>query len=497
MTTEPQGRNLVLDALHSKYYQRLVRFCASCNPGLGTAEDVASETFLLAVEKWESDGLAARPEDELWRWLLSTARKKSFEEFRRHKKTRLVPDDDPRAAFAGSRAFRDETFDRFRQHWIETLLGGLRNPGRTGKIFRLFEPADYPMLELLLRTYETGEKFSYEHAAESLNISQDAARQRKSRMARAKQTTGAGSKKTTHAGLLFDAVFTLYVVNTGGGCAAMRGLVREARGRLSPGLRKDVAAHARQCAACAATRDQHMREALRAYLPVPFLAAAAQGFRWLARHPRHPLPPRPSATMLRPLTPATRRTARRVAGHGRRLFSAGHVATAATITTASVVMVAVLHPAQAGTEGTELSRIAAELRQSSDARSAVTRATQDVGNCTMSAADGIRLIRDAIRERDAVLLQLQASPTSAIPGGKIMSADLEQVLRLSVRADQNFIGWMEDSQRPCARSAAQDTHYQAAMTASYQATTAKQDFLAHWNPLADQYGQPAFTASAI
>jgi hypothetical protein len=105
----------------------------------------------------------------------------------------------------------------------------------------------------------------------------------------------------------------------------------------------------------------------------------------------------------------------------------------------------------------------------------------------------------AIRQRQAVIDHFGSLPVNAIPDGQPMLADLKQLLRHSITADQAFIGWMQDIQNAatCPVATATDAPYQAALRASALAVTAKKEFLARWNPIASQFGQPTFTASEL
>jgi hypothetical protein len=68
-----------------------------------------------------------------------------------------------------------------------------------------------------------------------------------------------------------------------------------------------------------------------------------------------------------------------------------------------------------------------------------------------------------------------------------------------VRADEDFIGWMQDFQNSgtCPVKTSTDAAYRAGLRASSRAYAAKTGFLGLWNPLASQLGQPTFTASQI
>jgi hypothetical protein len=117
----------------------------------------------------------------------------------------------------------------------------------------------------------------------------------------------------------------------------------------------------------------------------------------------------------------------------------------------------------------------------------------------MVPSTGISLMNQAISQRQAVMDRFGSLPVNAIPDGQAVLADLKQVLQYSITADQAFIGWMQDIQNAatCPVATATDTSYQAALRASTLAVTAKKNFLARWNPIASQFGQPTFTASEL
>jgi hypothetical protein len=140
-----------------------------------------------------------------------------------------------------------------------------------------------------------------------------------------------------------------------------------------------------------------------------------------------------------------------------------------------------------------------QIQQSVSARSAVVAATQDVGGCTMSPGAGISQLNQAISERQATISRLAALSMTAVPSGQLLLADFRQLLQQSVRADQDFIGWMQDIQNSatCPVDTSTDASYQAGLRASRRASRAKSGFLGLWNPLASQFGQPTFTAPQI
>ena len=140
-----------------------------------------------------------------------------------------------------------------------------------------------------------------------------------------------------------------------------------------------------------------------------------------------------------------------------------------------------------------------QIRRSVSARSTVVTATQGVAACTMAPSKGISLMNQAISERRAVITRLGTLSVTAVPNGQQLLADFKQVLQQSIRADQGFIGWMQNIKNSgtCPVNTTADASYQAGLQASRQANSAKRSFLGLWNPLASRFGQPRYTASQI
>jgi hypothetical protein len=152
-----------------------------------------------------------------------------------------------------------------------------------------------------------------------------------------------------------------------------------------------------------------------------------------------------------------------------------------------------------GTERAQLARVTPQIRRSVSARSTVVTATQGVGACTMAPSKGISLMNQAISERRAVITRLGSLSVTAVPHGQQLLADFKRVLQQSIRADQGFIGWMQDIKNSgtCPVNTTRDASYQAGLRASRQANSVKHSFLGLWNPLASRFGQPRYTASQI
>ena len=150
-------------------------------------------------------------------------------------------------------------------------------------------------------------------------------------------------------------------------------------------------------------------------------------------------------------------------------------------------------------ESAELARLGGLLQQSHAARIRVVRATAGVGGCSMAPAAGIGLMNQSIKQRQKVLTELKSVSVSAIPGGHGVVSDLQQVLRHSVAADRDFIGWMQQIQAKgkCPVNTRRSASYQAGLAASGQADRAKAAFLGRWNPLARKAGQPTYSTGSI
>ncbi len=171
--------------------------------------------------------------------------------------------------------------------------------------------------------------------------------------------------------------------------------------------------------------------------------------------------------------------------HGGAVTTTVPVVTSATATT---IASPTTPPTSAGIVGAQAAatQLAGLLQQSNGARNLVVMATQTVGGCQEDPRDGIAQIQTAITERDAVIHNLGTVPLVALPNGPQMVAALNSGLQASVEADRHYIDWMTDMVN-AGSCPINDPALQSAATASQQATTAKQTFVALWNPIAAQY----------
>ena len=151
-----------------------------------------------------------------------------------------------------------------------------------------------------------------------------------------------------------------------------------------------------------------------------------------------------------------------------------------------------------GSQASAASALAAILQQSASARSTVVSATQAVTNCSADPASEISQMKAAIAQRQSALQELSQISPSDLPDGAALGTDITTALNASNQADQSYILWMGDIEGgTCPHPTDSDPNFANAAGASTQATAAKKAVLALWNPLAQQYGLPQYTADQI
>ncbi len=107
-------------------------------------------------------------------------------------------------------------------------------------------------------------------------------------------------------------------------------------------------------------------------------------------------------------------------------------------------------------------------------------------------------MQQTIALRQEVLNNLGEVQVGSLPNGSTMINDLTTALQNSSQADQDFIAWMNDVEGAgCPVPTTSDSNYQAASNASSTATTAKDAFVAMWNPIAQEFGLTQFAQSDL
>lgn len=137
------------------------------------------------------------------------------------------------------------------------------------------------------------------------------------------------------------------------------------------------------------------------------------------------------------------------------------------------------------------------LTQSASDRSAIIAAVNDVNACGSDLAADAQTFQGAASSRQDLLSQLSTlQDSSALPGQ--MLQDLNDAWQASVQADQDFAGWANDeNSNGCTPDDSSDSNYRAATGPDDQATAAKQAFVNLWNPIASQYGLPAYQSNGL
>jgi hypothetical protein len=148
------------------------------------------------------------------------------------------------------------------------------------------------------------------------------------------------------------------------------------------------------------------------------------------------------------------------------------------------------------TEQQAAQSLATLLAQSVTDRGAVVSAASDVSSCGPSIPADETTFRNAASSRQRLLTQLN----TLAAGGTLPSAltqDLASAWRASIEADRDFVGWAADERGGCSTNDGADPNFAAATGPDDRATTYKQDFVGRWNPLATQYGLPAYQWSQL
>ena len=148
-----------------------------------------------------------------------------------------------------------------------------------------------------------------------------------------------------------------------------------------------------------------------------------------------------------------------------------------------------------------MATLASYLSQSAAVRPTVQPAIDAVQACSESPASGEAVLQQAITTRQNILQDLQTLSVAGLPNGAQLVSALTAAMQASVNDDNDYHAWMADlisSGSTCGSNASQDSNYVAgAGTASAMATTAKNAFLALWNPIAPTYGQQTYTATGF
>lgn len=140
------------------------------------------------------------------------------------------------------------------------------------------------------------------------------------------------------------------------------------------------------------------------------------------------------------------------------------------------------------------------LARSASVRPTIQAAINGVQQCSESPASGEATLQHAIDTRQDILNALPALSVSGLPSGTQLVRTLTTTMQDSIAADKDYLSWMKDvasSGSPCGSDPSQDPHYATAVNVSGTATTAKDAFVAIWDPMAPRYGQPVYSSTGF
>ena len=140
------------------------------------------------------------------------------------------------------------------------------------------------------------------------------------------------------------------------------------------------------------------------------------------------------------------------------------------------------------------------LARSASVRPTIQAAINGVQGCSESPASGEATLQHAIDTRQDILNALPTLSVSGLPSGTQLVSTLTTTMQDSIAADKDYLSWMKDfasSGSPCGSDPSQDSNYAAAVNVSGAATTAKNAFVAIWDPMAPRYGQPVYSSTGF
>ena len=138
------------------------------------------------------------------------------------------------------------------------------------------------------------------------------------------------------------------------------------------------------------------------------------------------------------------------------------------------------------------------LARSASVRSTIQSAIDGVQGCSESPSSGEATLQQAINTRQDILNALPTLSVSGLPNGTQLVSTLTTTMQDSVAADKDYQSWMRDfanSGSPCGSDPSQDSNYAAGVNVSNAATTAKNAFVAIWDPMAPRYGQQVYSST--
>ncbi|GAA0559269.1 hypothetical protein GCM10010172_47910 [Paractinoplanes ferrugineus] len=128
------------------------------------------------------------------------------------------------------------------------------------------------------------------------------------------------------------------------------------------------------------------------------------------------------------------------------------------------------------------------LDRSVASRAKLNAAIEKVRGCAGASA-ALADMRTVGDERTKQIADVEAANLSGVDNGTAVKSTLKSALGFALAADQHFVSWAEPAATGnCADSPARGTAWERGQSASKQAQAAKKQFVAVWNPVAEQFG---------
>ncbi|MFK0151542.1 hypothetical protein ACIQVL_33390 [Streptomyces sp. NPDC090499] len=135
------------------------------------------------------------------------------------------------------------------------------------------------------------------------------------------------------------------------------------------------------------------------------------------------------------------------------------------------------------------------LAQNTDRRHGVSDAVQSMMNCS-DLQENRQVFEDAADARASLVGKLDTLSLDQLADG--LASDLNSAWQSSEEADRAYVRVVDDVSGNCSTSAVTGSSaWQDAVSASADATAAKKDFVAVWNPVAREFGLETFAWSDL
>ncbi len=145
--------------------------------------------------------------------------------------------------------------------------------------------------------------------------------------------------------------------------------------------------------------------------------------------------------------------------------------------------------------------IESRVPDSTAARRQVVEAVAGHTNCTLTDSDVLALLQDGATTRSSILATLQGLSVAGVPNGTQLVDALERAMRYSIDADEAYQQWVLNTPQYsygsgiayCPPPQNGEYSFDRAQALSESASSAKQEFVAIWNPLAVELGLRVFS----